>query len=210
MNRKWMWDGKPWQAFKTFAIIFSFVMNFVLLLVLLFVAPLLLPILNDVAKPIVGGLNDSFVDMSAATIERRIEVNDTIPINFVLPLTQETTVVLMEPVPIGDVPTTFALPGGGGTINGNVSLVLPEGLVLPVQLDLDVPVDQEIDVALGVDVEIPLSETELGKPFNSLQSLFGPLDNLIDGLPDDTNELYDRLRATGEIEPEVAETPSTE
>ena len=35
MERKWVWTGKPWQAFKTFAIIFSFIMNFVLLLVLL-------------------------------------------------------------------------------------------------------------------------------------------------------------------------------
>ena len=32
MDRKWVWSGKPWQAFKTFAIIFSFIMNFVLLL----------------------------------------------------------------------------------------------------------------------------------------------------------------------------------
>ncbi|MCP5094402.1 MAG: hypothetical protein GY943_02485 [Chloroflexi bacterium] len=210
MNRKWMWGGKPWQAFKTFAIIFSFVTNFVLLLVLLFVAPLLLPILNDIAKPIVGGLNNSFVDMSAATIERKIEVEDTMPINFVLPLSQETSVVLTEPVSIGGVPTTFALPGGGGTINGNVSLVLPEGLVLPVQLDLEVPVDQEIDVALGVDVQIPLSETELGVPFNSLQSLFGPLDDLIDGLPDNTNELYDRLRANRTVEPAVVETSESD
>ena len=191
--RKWVWDGKPWMAFKTFAIIFSFIMNAVLLLVLLIAAPLILPIVNEIVNPIVGGLNNSFVDMSAANITRTIDVNDTIPINFVLPLDTETNVVLVDDVQLSGVPTTFNLPGGGGTINGAVTLTLPQGLVLPVALSLDVPVDQEIDVELAVDVDIPLSETELGSPFNELQSLFGPLDNLVQDLPDTNEELFQRV-----------------
>ena len=191
--RKWVWDGKPWMAFKTFAIIFSFIMNAVLLIVLLIAAPLILPIVNDIVNPIVGGLNSSFVDMSSANITRTIDVNDTIPINFVLPLDTETNVVLVDNVALSGVPTTFNLPGGGGTINGAVNLTLPKGLVLPVALNLDVPVDQEIDVALAVDVDIPLSETELGVPFNQLQSLFGPLDDLVQDLPDTNQELFQRV-----------------
>ena len=191
--RKWVWDGKPWMAFKTFAIIFSFIVNAVLLLVLLIAAPLILPIVNDVARPIVSGLNESFVDMGEANISRTIEVNDTIPIAFTLPLNTETQVVLVDNVALSGVPTTFNLPGGGGSINGSVTLVLPKGLVLPVSLSLDVPVDQEIDVSLAVDVDIPLAETELGAPFNRLQSLFGPLDNLIRGLPDSNIELFSRV-----------------
>lgn len=206
--RKWVWDGKPWLAFKTFAIIFSFVMNLVLLLVLLFVAPLILPIVNDIAQPIVSGLNESFVDMSEANISRTIEVNDTIPINFTLPLDTETSVVLIDDVLLGGVPTTFNLPGGGGTINGAVNLVLPKGLELPVKLNLNVPVDQEIDVALSVDVDIPLSETELGMPFNRLQSLFGPLDNLVKGLPGSPQELFERVdRNKQDVEPITAVSP---
>ncbi|MAT98384.1 MAG: hypothetical protein CL608_14670 [Anaerolineaceae bacterium] len=194
MERRWVWSGKPWQAFKTFAIIFSFVMNFVLLLVLLVAAPLLLPIVDSIAEPIVGGLSDSFVDMSGATISRTIEVQDTIPISFVLPLDTETDVVVVESVPL-NIPAQFTLPGGGGQINGNVTLALPEGLTLPVQLNLDVPVDQEIDVALSVDVQIPLEETELGGPFNTLRGLFEPLDRLIKGLPSSNEELMNRLQA---------------
>ena len=203
MNRKWVWTGKPWQAFKTFAIIFSFIMNFVLLLVLLFAAPLILPIVDSVAKPIVGGLSDSFVDMSNATISRRIEVNDTMPISFTLPLKTETDVVVINSVPL-NIPATFTLPNGGGQINGNVTLALPAGLTLPVQLDLNVPVDQEIDVALAVDVQIPLQETELGGPFNTLRGLFEPLDRLIKGLPASNEELKNRI--TQSSSPKVQDT----
>ena len=99
MNRKWAWSGKPWQAFKTFAIIFSFIMNFVLLVVLLIAAPLIIPIVDSIAEPLVGGLSDSFVDMSDATISRTIVVEDRIPINFTLPLEQQTDVVVVASVP---------------------------------------------------------------------------------------------------------------
>lgn len=192
MERNWVWSGKPWQAFKTFAIIFSFIMNVILLLVLLIVAPLILPIVDSIAEPIVGGLSDSFVDMSGATISRTIEVQDTMPISFTLPLQTRTEVVVVESVPL-NIPAQFTLPGGGGQINGNVTLALPEGLSLPVELDLDVPVDQEIDVALSVDVQIPMQETELGGPFNTLRGLFEPLDRLIKGLPSSNDELFGRI-----------------
>ena len=64
MNERssWVWEGKPWEAFKSFAIIFSFVLNFILVIVLLLIAPLIFPvILNNAVEPIVSGLNDSFV-----------------------------------------------------------------------------------------------------------------------------------------------------
>jgi hypothetical protein len=188
-----IWNGKPWQAFKTFAILFSFAMNLILLIVLLVMAPLILPIVNDIAVPIVGGLNTSFVEMSNAKIERTITVDDTIPISFTLPLQRVTTVVVTEPVPLQNVPARFDLPGGGGSIAGVVSLSLPQGLALPVYLDLDVPVDQTIPVTLAVDVEIPLNETELGVPFTRLEGIFSPLDALLRGLPNDSQDLRNRL-----------------
>ncbi|MCP4416301.1 MAG: hypothetical protein GY805_06750 [Chloroflexi bacterium] len=205
MERKWVWSGKPWQAFKTFAIIFSFVMNFVLLLVLLFAAPLILPIVDSVAEPLVGGLSDSFVEMSEAKIVQTITVTDKIPINFTMPLEEETEVVIVRSVPL-NIPAQFVLPGGGGQINGSVSLELPEGLPLPVRLDLDVLVDQEVDIELPVDVEIPLRDTELGGPFNTLRALFEPLDQLIKGLPSSNNELFNRVRQSDPpTPPEAAE-----
>ncbi len=199
---------KPWQAFKTFAILFSFVMNLVLLVVLLLVAPLIIPIVSEIANPIVGGLNDSFVDMSTATISRKIEVNDEMGIAFTLPLETTTNVLIVENVPLEGIPAQFVLPNGGGAINGQVYLSLPEGLELPVYLSLDVPVDQTIPVALAVDVDIPLSETELGVPFNKLRSLFEPLAKLLGGLPGSNQELFDRIvgRTSDVVEPVAVET----
>lgn len=193
--RKVIWEGTPWQAFKNFAIIFSFVMNLITLIVLLIAAPLIIPIVNDIAEPIVGGLNDSFVDMSEAHIVQTIEVNDTIPVVFTLPLSTTTSVRLLEPVPIRT-QTSFVLPDGGGTINGMVNLTLEAGLELPVALNIVVPVSQTVPVNLAVGVDIPLAETELGAPFRNLQGIFSPLDGLIRGLPSSNDEFYDRIQGS--------------
>ena len=198
---------KPWQAFKTFAILFSFVMNLVLLIVLFLVAPLLIPVVSEIANPIVGGLNNSFVDMSEATIAQTIDVNDEMGIKFDLPLAETTEVVVIEAVPLEGVPAQFVLPNGGGAINGQVFLSLPKDLELPVYLEMTVPVSQTIPVELAVDVDIPLSETELGGPFNQLRSLFAPLAELLNGLPDSNQELLDRIfgRTPEPVEPIAAD-----
>ena len=188
-------NGKPWQAFKTFAILFSFIVNIILLIVLLLVAPLILPIVDNIAKPIVGGLTNSFVDMSQAKIVRTINVEDDIDIAFTLPLETRTDVVLAEPVPL-NVEAEFVLPGDGGRIKGVVAIELPQNLVLPVELKLEVPVEEQIPVALAVDVEIPLNETELGQPFNTLRGLFEPLNNLLIKLPSTNDDLIDRVTST--------------
>lgn len=190
--KKQLWDGKPWQAFKTFAILFSFTLNMVMLLVLLAMAPLILPIVKDIARPIVGGLNSSFVDMNGATIQRTIAVSDTIPVVLSVPLSTTTTVLVLENVPL-NIPATFTLPDGGGLIKGQVALELPAQLALPVQLSLDVPISQTLPVQLAVEAVIPLDETELGVPFGRLQSIFDPLNALLNRLPSSNGELFERI-----------------
>lgn len=210
MRRNIFWESKPWQAFKTFAILFSFMMNFILLLVILFVLPLLLPIVNDIANPIVGGLNQSFNEMSESTISRNIPVRTTMPISFTLPLEQRTSVIVTEGVPLV-VPARMSIPGNPGSeINGIVSLTLPAGLELPVSLSMEVPVDQEIDVALDVAVDIPLSDTDLGTPFVRLQQLFGPLSELVDGLPDNSDELFGRIMSGEPADEAAGGSPTVE
>ncbi|MCA9965587.1 MAG: hypothetical protein KC423_15135 [Anaerolineales bacterium] len=204
MNKQF-WDGKPWQAFKTFAILFSFTMNLILLIVLLLLAPHILPLVDNSVKPLVGGLNNSFVQMSSATISRTIVVDDTMPIAFTLPLETTTDVTVVRAVPLEGVPAQFRLPDGGGVINGQVFLELPKDLTLPVHLALDVPVDQEIPVHLAVGVQIPLNETELGEPFMTLQGLFEPLDKLLQRLPGSNAELIQRIRG-GDTAAELNET----
>lgn len=206
---RWLYNGKPWEAFKTFALIFSFIVNIVFFLVLLTIAPLILPIVNDIVNPLVSGLNQSFVDMGEAEINRVIMVDDEIPISFTLPLETETSVKLTQGVPLSGIPAQYVLPGGGGYINGFVSLTLPAELELPVYLSLEVPVDQTIPVQLAVDVQIPLDETELGKPFNDLQAIFGPLDKTLGSLPVSNEDLFNRLLQPVETE-ESASDDSTE
>ncbi len=180
--RDLIWQGKPWQAFKSFAIIFSFTVNLILLIVLLLVGPLILPIVSEIAVPIVDDLDVSFVEMGDAEIVRTIKVDDTLDIDFIVPLQTETNVVLSQDVRLLR-PATVSFPGNASVIYGQVDLVLPAGLVLPVDLTLDVPVKQTIPVLLDVAVEIPLNETDLGQPFERLETRFGPLNNLLRSLP---------------------------
>lgn len=202
MDKRLIWQARPWQAFKNFAIIFSFVINLVLIVVLLLSLPLLIPGLSRIARPLVGGLSESFVQMGDASIQRTIAVDDEIPVVFTLPLQQETNVVLVEPVPMS-VPASFVLPGGGGTINGTVTLQLPSGTSLPVTLDMHVPVSTTIPVRLDVGVDIPMQETELAAPFNTLRTLFQPLDRLLGGLPQSNQDFYERLSNRQESAPAV-------
>lgn len=192
--RKLLWNQKPWQAFKTFAIIFSFIVNIILVLVLLIAAPLIIPIVNDIAEPLVGDLNDSFVLMNNATITRSIPVRDTEAlVDFTLDLSQETIVTLTSGVEIRQ-PAQFILPGGGGSISGLVVLELPEGQELPVKLELPIQVSQPITiVSMDVKAEIPLDETDLGPPFNKLTAAFAPLNDLLEKLPSSNQEFVERV-----------------
>jgi hypothetical protein len=108
-----------------------------------------------------------------------------------IPLNTATNVRLVEDVPLS-VNATFVLPGGGGSINGNVILSLPSGTELPVALDLNVPVSQTVPVVMDVPVQIELSQTELGVPFDKLQGLFTPLDALVGNLPESNEEFFQR------------------
>ena len=178
-----------WNAFRNFAILFSFITNFVLIVVLLVVVREIFLIKNGIAEPLIDGLHANFVGLDTATIDTTIPVNDTIDIGFTLPINQETTVVLTEAVPLS-ANTSFNL-GEFGSINGTVSLNLPVGLALPVQLSMDVPVSATIPIALDVAVQIPLKDTQLHQPFVNLRDLFEPFVRALDNLPDDWNEVPD-------------------
>src|SRR5512138_1056934 len=106
-----------WNSFKTVAILFSFIMNLILLVVLLIVVMQIFKIKNGIAEPLVDGLHKNFVGLDEAVIIRTIQVDDSIPVVFDLPLNQSTNVVLTSDVPLA-ANATFTLPGGGGNING--------------------------------------------------------------------------------------------
>ena len=179
-----------WNAFKTVALLLSFTLNMILVIVALLLLMQIFQIKNGILEPLIDGLHRDFVGLDKAVIERTINVDDQIPVQFDLPLHQNTNVVLTADVPIA-ANASFTLPGGGGMINGRVDIVLPEGLVLPVKLDMIVPVDTTIPIHLPVAVEIPLNETQLHEPFDNLRGLLQNYVCALDNLPDDWGEVPD-------------------
>ncbi len=175
------------RYFKNFMIVFSFIVNLVLVFVIIALVLLVFDLKNNVVTPLVAGLHSSFVGLDDATIDWTIPVRDTIPVEFDLPLRQQTIVRLTEAVPLS-VGATINLPGVGQLNNAQVYLSLPAGLELPVQLDLTVPVDQQIPIALDVRAVIPLSETQLHDPVDNLRLVFEPIVRALYNLPDSFSE----------------------
>jgi hypothetical protein len=96
-----------------------------------------------------------------------------------------------------NLPARFNLPGGGGVINGTVSLSLPTGMLMPIRLSMVVPVSQTIPVRMSVPVSetipiqmavpvhIELGEAGLDPAVQDLRAVFPPLREQIEALPDE-------------------------
>lgn len=177
-----------WEAFKNFALIFSFIVNLVLILVLLLAIKPVFMAKSQVAQPLLSDLDTAFKHLGETHIKSTVSVNHQLPVVFDLPLKQNTVVVLTEPVPL-NAPATFALPGGGGSINGMVSLYLPVGMQLPVNLDLIVPVSTTVPVNMQIPVEIPLDQAGMGPAIEELRGVFRPLGATLESLPNSPQEL---------------------
>jgi hypothetical protein len=122
---------------------------------------------------VIGGLYYNFLLMDQASITTSVQVEESIPVQFDLPLKQRTIVVLTQDTPLYG--ATVSLRTGGLNIQqAPTDIVLPKGTELPVELDLVVPVDTRIPIRLTVPVDIPLSQTELHEPFVGLQDVVSP------------------------------------
>ncbi len=196
-----------WAAFKDIAIVFSFVVNLILVLVLLIAIIPLLQLKSSFLEPLLNDLDQAFLGLAETQIDTVVNVDQTIPIRFTLPLSQPlpldfdlpinqaTDVILRDSVPL-QVQASFVLPGGGGSINGTVSLALPAGMRLPVNLEMvvpvettipvvmNVPVDQMVPIQMEIPVQIPLGEAGLDPAVQELRDVFTPLNVLLDKIPD--------------------------
>ena len=199
---------RAWRAFANIAIVFSFVVNCVLVLVLILAIGPLLQLKSGLLEPLLYDLDGAFQGLGETTVQTTVEVNQTMPIRFDLPLDQplgldfnlpieqDTVVVLTQPVPL-NVPATFTLPGWGGAINGTVSLNLPTGMSLPVHLSMNVPVrttipvqmtvpvSQTIPVQMTIPVSIQLGPAGLDPAVQRLREVFMPVRTMVESLPDE-------------------------
>ncbi|HIE39353.1 MAG TPA: hypothetical protein EYP77_09855 [Anaerolineae bacterium] len=200
--------SKAWRAFANIAIIFSFIVNCVLVLVLIVAIGPLLQLKSGLVEPLLTDLDQAFQALGDTTIETTVDVDEPIGIrfdlpldqpldlDFALPINQETVVELTQPVPLDNLSARFNLPGGGGVINGTVSLSLPAGLQMPVRMDmvvpvrttipvrLTVPVSQTVPIQMAIPVRIRLGEAGLSSAVQQLRDVFTPVRVLIESIPD--------------------------
>ena len=118
--------------------------------------------------------------MDTAHIKTNITVTDNIPINFNLPISQDTVVTLTQNTTING--ANVRINSGGLSINSAANIILPAGTNLPVHLELTVPVNTTVPIQLNVPIDIPLQNTELHKPFIGLQQVVSPFYWLLHGI----------------------------
>lgn len=200
--------GRVWRRLLDAFTLFSFLFNVVLLLTLLLSVNPLLRLKSAFVEPLLEDLDRAFEGLGNTTIETAVEIDQPLAIRFDLPLDQpmdldfdlaigqETVVTLTEPVPLRELPARFTLPGGGGLINGTVTLTLPAGMRLPVRLDMVVPVEetipvrmtvpvsQTIPVRMSIPVSIQLGEAGLDPAVEQLRAVFAPVREAVERLPD--------------------------
>ena len=128
---------------------------------------------NTTVNRLLGGLYGNFVKMDQASINTTIQVNAQIPLDFNLPVSQNTQVVLTSDVSIPK--AHVVINTGVLNINAQATVTLPAGTTLPIALNLDIPVQTTIPISLLVPVNIPMNQTELHEPFTGLQTSLRPL-----------------------------------
>ncbi len=172
--------SRYWEAFKNIAILFSFTVNLITVLVILILLMSLLPAKEIFISPIMGKVWGGLQDFDNAKIETTVQIDHQLPIAFPVHVRENpTTVRLTAPVSM-NMPARFVLPGGGGTINGTVTVVMPAGTRLPVVIeDMTIPVAQTIPVQFDQPVTIYLRDTELHTVIGNFQDLLRPFYELL-------------------------------
>jgi hypothetical protein len=172
---------KFWDAAKTLTLIVSMVINLILIVAVVILANQVGAI-KMTLNSVLGQLDSAFEGLGQAVISDTIKIDQRVPVQFELPLEQDTVVTTQSPVPI-TTQATFSL-GQFGSINGTVSLQLPTGTSLPVHLKLTVPVSDSIPVVFDQPINIPLAEKGLGPVVAKLRAALAPIIDLVDQLPD--------------------------
>lgn len=195
------------RFFWRFMVIFSFLVNFILVLVLAGAVLFIFDIKQNIADPLIGGLHSTAAGLNEATIDWTIPVRDNLGIDLLVPINANTITSRVDQIrgePVEGIPgeTVVTLTRDvplqifGAFINSNdltlrnatVNIVLPAGTELPVALDLEVGLQTEIPVDLDVRAVIPLAETQLTDPIQTLGLLFEPLAVGLHNLPSNWGE----------------------
>ncbi|HEY5271519.1 MAG TPA: hypothetical protein VII97_14365 [Anaerolineales bacterium] len=150
---------------------FSLIVNAKLVGVLMIMA-IQINNLKTTVNDLLSGLYGNFVEMGKASITTTITMDTQVPIDFMLPIQQNTDVILTHNVAIPN--AHVVINSGGFTVNAPATVTLPAGTNLPIALNMAVPVQATVPITLQVPVNIPLNQTQLHTPFAGLQNTIHP------------------------------------
>jgi hypothetical protein len=162
-------------AFWTVASVVSMVVNLVLIAILLIALRMLGTLqltANDQFSGVLGGMYHNFVRMDQAAIISNIPVQESIPLDIVVPVQTTTRIFLAESVVIPN--AHVRINTGTVSIDADAEVTLPAETPLNVRLDFPLTVRNSIPISINVPVNIPLSQTQLHEPFVGLQEVVRP------------------------------------
>jgi hypothetical protein len=144
----------------------SLIINIILVMLLLILTNRINQLKSTVSD-LLSDLYGNFGAMDKASISTTVTVETQIPINFMLPIQQNTNAILTDSISI---PNAHVIINSGGlSINASANITLPAGTNLPIGLNLAVPVQASVPITLQVPINIPLAQTGLHQPLTSLQ-----------------------------------------
>jgi hypothetical protein len=185
--KPYFWQGKIGPAFWTIGGLFSLTLNVILIIALILIGRELFSLKTVINEQLITGLADNFALMDKAVIATTVNVEDTIPVQFTLPVKTETMVVLTADTYLQNASVSLST-GGLRITDAPTDIILRAGTELPVNLDILVPVDTTVPVELVVVVEIPLQDTQLHTPFVGLQDVVSPYNLLLSDTPSSWEE----------------------
>lgn len=186
--KKFLYEGKPWTAFKNFAVIFSLIMNVILLIIFLFAALLIIPYINFMTS-FITELNSAFKQLERAELIQTVNINDEIPLSFTLPLSDTvSSFTLVEPITF-PITATMDIPDGY-SMDGELQTIFPAGMNLPLALNVAIPIEQSVPISLNIDIAIPIDETDLGGTLNEINAIYDPLERFLIQFPSSNEELF--------------------
>lgn len=162
-------------ALWTVASVVSLTIDLVLIILLLFGVRMSILIqlgANNQISGLLGGLYSNFEKIDQAVFRTNVNVESTIPVNFVLDVEENTSIVLSKEVTIPN--ARIRINTDNLNIDTIAAVTLPANTSLPVNINFPINVKQNIPIYMNVPVSIPLNQTELHEPLVGLQQVLKP------------------------------------
>ncbi len=183
--QKTTYQGRYLPAFWTVASIFSLLVNVILIALLFGIGRNFFSIKEQVSKGLINSASENLALMDQAHIvtsvpvKTEIQLNDSLPVVFKLPVNQSTQIILAQDTRITGayiylndtaVLTDLTLPAHT-PINVSMNMTIP--------VDTSVPISMTVPVSLQVPVDIAIDQTDLHQSIVGLQGAIEPYKTLL-------------------------------